>query len=73
VNSSRTWKSGEVCQVTGTYRCQGCYAAGRVVIGQFDAGKILPMCESCPEKDATWRLLRPAPAAATGAKTGTGR
>ena len=65
MNSSRTWKSGEVCQATGTYRCQNCYAAGRLVVGQFEAGKILPMCESCPEKDATWRLLDPARAAIT--------
>lgn len=64
MNSSRTWKSGEVCQITGTYRCQNCHAAGRLVIGQFEAGKVLPMCDSCPEKDATWRLLKKAPRAA---------
>jgi hypothetical protein len=64
VNSSRTWKSGEVCQISGTYRCQACHLAGRALVGEFEAGKILPMCEACPEKDATWRLLKPARKAA---------
>lgn len=58
MNSSRTWKSGEVCQITGEYRCVACHLAGRNVIGTFEAGKILPLCEGCPDKDATWRLVR---------------
>ena len=63
MNSSRTWKSGEVCQVTGKYRCQACHLAGREVVGSFESGKILPLCDGCPDKDATWRLLRATAAA----------
>jgi hypothetical protein len=66
MNSSRTWKSGEVCQISGTYRCQDCHLAGREVVVAFEAGKILPMCETCPQKDATWRLLKPTRKAASG-------
>ncbi len=57
MNSSRTWKSGERCLVTGTYRCQICHMAGRETVKEFQAGRILPMCDVCPEQDATWRLL----------------
>jgi hypothetical protein len=60
VNSSRTWKTGEICRVPGTYRCQNCHLAGREVVKEFAAGKILPMCDASPDKDVTWRLLKPA-------------
>jgi len=60
VNSSRTWKSGEIVRISGTYRCQNCHLAGREMIKEFEAGKIVPMCDSCPEKDVTWRLLKAA-------------
>ncbi len=56
VNSSRTWKSGEICRISGTYRCQNCHLAGREVARAFEAGTVFPMCDSCPEKDVTWRL-----------------
>jgi hypothetical protein len=56
LNSSRTWKSGEICRISGTYRCWNCHLAGREVKRLFEAGTIFPMCESCPEKDVTWRL-----------------
>ena len=62
VNSSRTWKSGETCRISGSYRCLNCHLAGREMIREFEAGKIFPMCDSCPEKDVTWRLLKPAAA-----------
>lgn len=61
MNSSRTWKSGEICRVSGAYRCQNCHLAGREVVKEFEAGKILPMCDASPDdKDVTWRLLKPA-------------
>ncbi|MBI1949964.1 MAG: hypothetical protein HYS34_01195 [Acidobacteria bacterium] len=60
MNSSRTWKTGEICRVSGTYRCQNCRFAGREVVREFEAGKILPMCATCPDKDVTWRLMKPA-------------
>jgi hypothetical protein len=61
VNSSRTWKTGEMCRVSGTYRCENCHFAGREVIKEFEAGKVLPMCDVSPDdKDVTWLLLKPA-------------
>ena len=61
VNSSRTWKTGEMCRVSGTYRCQNCHFAGREVLKEFQAGKVLPMCDVSPDdKDVTWVLLKPA-------------
>ena len=62
MNSSRTWKSGEMCRISGSYRCENCHLAGREMIKEFVAGTILPMCDSCPEKDVTWYLLKPAAA-----------
>lgn len=59
MNSSRTWKTGEICRVSGTYRCQNCHFAGREVVRQFEAGKVLPMCDASPDdKDVTWRLIQ---------------
>ncbi len=58
MNSSRTWKSGERCRVSGTYRCEICHLAGTETLREFQAGAILPMCDACPEKDSTWRLLK---------------
>ena len=60
LNSSRTWKSGEICRISGTYRCQNCHLAGRDVTRSFEAGTIFPMCATCPEKDVTWRLEKAA-------------
>jgi hypothetical protein len=57
MNSSQTWKSGEICRISGTYRCQNCHLAGREVTLEMEAGKIFPMCRSCPEQDVTWRLI----------------
>jgi hypothetical protein len=62
VNSSRTWKSGEVARISGTYVCENCRLAGRELNLEIEAGKVFPMCSSCPEKDVTWRLIRAAPA-----------
>ena len=59
MNSSRTWKSGERCRITGIYRCEACHLDGRGTERQLNAGAIMPMCDVCPEKDATWRLMRP--------------
>jgi hypothetical protein len=60
VNSSRTWKSGEICRISGTYRCQNCHLSGREVARVFEAGTVFPMCDSSPEKDVTWRLEKAA-------------
>lgn len=59
MNSSRTWKTGEIGRVTGAYRCQNCHFAGREVVREFEAGKILPMCDSCADKDVTWQMMKP--------------
>ncbi len=58
LNLSKTWKSGEHCRIAGAYRCQICNMAGRDTVREFEAGKVLPMCDICPEKDTTWRLLK---------------
>jgi hypothetical protein len=58
VNSSRTWKSGERCQIAGVYRCVQCRFEGRETIHEVPEGVILPLCDFCPGKDATWRLVR---------------
>jgi hypothetical protein len=70
VNSSRTWKTGEHCRIQGTYRCQVCRAAGRETVREFAAGQVIPMCDACPEKDATWRLVKAARAAAAASGKG---
>ncbi|HEU4400567.1 MAG TPA: hypothetical protein VFT43_00545 [Candidatus Polarisedimenticolia bacterium] len=67
MNSSRTWKSGEHCRFPGTYRCQVCYAAGQVTLKEFAANQVIPMCAVCPEKDATWRLMKAADRTAASA------
>lgn len=64
MNSSRTWKSGERCQVAGAYRCEQCRLEGRTTVRDMSAGAILALCEACPGKDATWRLVREVGAAA---------
>lgn len=58
MNSSRTWKSGERAAEAGLYRCQQCHLEGRTTHVEAAAGSVLPMCSACPEKDATWRLIR---------------
>lgn len=58
MNSSKTWKSGERSARSGTYVCQICHMAGRNTVREFEAGVILPMCDACPEKDTTWRLVK---------------
>ncbi len=58
MNSSRTWKSGEVARISGTYRCQNCHLAGRELTLSIESGKVFPMCSSCPERDVTWRLIK---------------
>lgn len=67
MNSSRTWKSGERVAEAGLYRCQQCHLEGRATVRELPAGAILPLCEACPEKDATWRLIRAG--AATAARS----
>jgi hypothetical protein len=64
VNSSKTWKSGERCAVPGVYRCVQCRMEGRETDRQCAAGSVMPMCDVCPEKEATWTLIREAAAAA---------
>ena len=58
MNSSHTWKSGERVTEAGLYRCQQCHLEGRTTLREMPAGAILPMCDACPGKDATWRLIR---------------
>ena len=58
MNSSKTWKSGEISRVSGTYRCQACHLVGRENLKEVREGAVFPMCEDCPEKDATWRLTK---------------
>jgi len=41
-----------------------CQLEGRDTVLEFAEGRILPMCDVCPEKDATWRLIRVIGAAA---------
>lgn len=48
----------------GLYRCQQCHLEGRTTLVEAAAGSILPLCGACPEKDATWRLIRAGAAAA---------
>jgi len=58
MNSSRTWKSGEHCRISGTYRCETCHLAGQETVRDFEAKAVLPMCEVGPDKDTTWRLMK---------------
>ena len=58
MNSSRTWKSGEMCRVTGLYRCRTCKLGGAETVAEFRAGTVLPMCDVCPDKDATYHFLK---------------
>ena len=67
MNSSRTWKSGEIVRISGTYRCQNCHLAGRDLTLKIEAGKVFPMCGSCPEQDVTWRLIQASSSIETGA------
>jgi hypothetical protein len=69
MNSSRTWKSGERCRISGTYRCCNCHLGGRDTVRAFEAGRVLPMCDQCSDRDVTWRLLQTAPRAA-GSRSG---
>ena len=64
MNSSKTWKSGERARVSGAYRCEACRLDGRDTVRQCAAGAVLPMCDVCPEKDATWVLIRETAASA---------
>lgn len=67
MNSSKTWKSGERCRIPGVYRCQACHLEGRETFKECALGAILPMCDVCPEKDATWKLIREASSAVKSA------
>jgi hypothetical protein len=64
MNSSKTWKSGEKCRITGSYRCRNCRSAGRETVQTIQTGTIFPMCEACPQKDVTYHLVR-APSSAS--------
>ncbi len=66
MNSSRTWKSGELCVVHGMYRCETCRHEGRETVKEFAVGSVLPMCDACVEKDATWKLSRTMESGAAG-------
>jgi hypothetical protein len=57
LNSSRTWKSGERCRASGTYRCEICRLAQKDTLRDVEAGAVFPMCDAGPEKDTTWRLV----------------
>jgi hypothetical protein len=67
LNSSKTWKTGERCRIAGLYRCQTCHLEGRNTEKTVAAGTIIPMCDVCPEKETTWKLIREASPAAAGA------
>jgi len=58
MNSSGTWKSGELVRIGGTYECRTCIQEGRETMKELSAGSVLPMCDQCAAKDATWKLIR---------------
>ncbi len=58
MNSSGTWKSGELVRIGGTYECRTCRLEGRETMKDLCGGSVLPMCENCARKDATWKLIR---------------
>ncbi len=58
MNSSKTWKSGEMCRIPGSYECVSCGFEDRRTVKEFELDQVLPMCDSCVEKDATWKLVR---------------
>ena len=44
--------------MAGTYRCEICRLANKDTVRDIEAGAVFPMCDVCPEKDTTWRLVR---------------
>lgn len=58
MNSSSTWKSGELVTTAGTYECRTCRQEGRETMKELASGSVLPMCDQCAAKDATWKLIR---------------
>jgi hypothetical protein len=58
MNSSSTWKSGELVRIGGTYECRTCRQEGRETMRELRSGNVLPMCDQCAAKDATWKLIR---------------
>ena len=50
--------------MAGSYRCQQCHLEGRQTVRECVSGAVMPMCDVCPEKEATWMLIREAVAAA---------
>ncbi|HET6277593.1 MAG TPA: hypothetical protein VFG08_02300 [Candidatus Polarisedimenticolia bacterium] len=58
MNSSSTWKSGELVRIGGTYECRTCRQEGRETMKELRSGNVLPMCDLCAAKDATWKLIR---------------
>ncbi len=66
MNSSKTWKSGERCRISGTYFCRNCRSAGRDTTREIREGAIFPMCETCPQKDVTYVPVTSAVSAPAG-------
>ena len=66
MNSSGTWKSGELVGIGGTYECRTCRLEGRETMKELSGGSVLPMCENCAQKDATWKLIRKMESGAAG-------
>ena len=58
MNSSSTWKSGELVRTEGTYECRTCWQEGRETMKEMSSGSVLPICDQCAAKDATWKLIR---------------
>jgi hypothetical protein len=60
-NSSDTFKTGEIVVLGGEYACLVCRQTGTTTVRSLEKGKILPYCDVCGTKDATYRLAgRPA-------------
>ncbi|MEE8184204.1 MAG: hypothetical protein V3T95_02745 [Acidobacteriota bacterium] len=57
VNSSQTFKTGEMSPAAGSFACLLCRGQDRQTVISLQEGGIFPFCEACSAKDVTWKKV----------------
>lgn len=57
MNSSKTFKAGEIVLESAEYECLICRQMGKRTTKTLEKGAIFPFCEGCGTKDTTYRVL----------------
>ncbi len=58
MNSSQTFKTGELCPAEASYQCLLCRDRDQSTVILLTTGGIFPSCTACETIDATWRRVK---------------